>query len=164
MNASFHQFRNKIINPVQFRFFLLVKLPTAFLCGLRIKQFSEKSTTIVVRHWWFTQNPFRSMYFAVQSMAAEMSTGLMCFGQIYQREPAVSMLVVRVDSQYIKKATGLIFFTCEDGEKIEAAIEETIRTGEGTGVVTRSVGTNEKNEIVAEFQITWSFKAKKSNP
>lgn len=164
MNASFHQFRNKIINPIQFRFFLLVKLPAAFLCGLRIKQFSEKSTTIVVRHWWLTQNPFRSMYFAVQSMAAEMSTGLMCFGQIYQREPAVSMLVVRVDSQYLKKATGLISFTCEDGEKIEAAIEETIRTGEGTAVVTRSVGTNEKNEIVAEFQLTWSFKAKKSNP
>ena len=163
MNASFHQFRSKIIHPIQFRFFLLVKLPTAFLCGLRIWQFSEKSTTIAVRHRWFTQNPFRSMYFAVQSMAAEMSTGLMCFGQIYKRNPAVSMLVVRVDSQYIKKATGLILFTCVDGEKIEAAIEETIRTGEGTGVVTKSVGTNEKNEVVAEFQITWSFKAKKSN-
>jgi hypothetical protein len=71
------------------------------------------------------------------------------------------MLVVRVDSQYIKKATGLILFTCEDGDKIEAAIESTIQTGEGTGVITRSVGKNEKGEVVAEFHITWSFKAKK---
>lgn len=161
MNPSFLQFRNKITHPIQFRFFLLIKLPTAFLCGLRIRKFDEKVTAIAVRHWWFTQNPFQSMYFAVQSMAAEMSTGLMCFGQIYRRQPAVSMLVVRVDSQYIKKATGLIIFTCSDGEKIEAAIEETVRTGEGTGVVTRSIGTNENNEVVAEFQITWSFKAKK---
>lgn len=162
MNPSFHQFRNKIISPIQFRFFLLIKLPTAFLCGLRIKQFNEKSTVISVRHWWFNQNPFQSMYFAVQSMAAEMSTGLMCFGQVYRRNPSVSMLVVRVDSQYLKKATGQILFTCEDGDKIEAAIEKAIESGDGTGIVTRSVGTNSNNEVVAEFQITWSFKVKKN--
>jgi hypothetical protein len=52
-------------------------------------------------------------------------------------------------------------FTCEDGDKIEAAIEKAIESGDGTGIVTRSVGTNSNNEVVAEFQITWSFKVKK---
>ena len=28
-----------------------------------------------VKHRWINQNPFNSMYFAVQAMAAELSTG-----------------------------------------------------------------------------------------
>ena len=161
MNPSFAVFEKVINNPIRFRFFLLLKLPTAFLCGLRIKHFSAASNTIVVKHWWFVQNPFRSMYFAVQSMAAEMSTGLMSFGQVYKRNPAVSMLVVSLESSFLKKATGRIFFTCNDGELIEKAVEQAIATGESTSVVAHSVGRNENNEVVSEFKITWSFKVRK---
>jgi len=162
MNPSFSVFQSKINHPISFRFFLLQKLPTAFLCGLRIRELNPTTTIISVKHWWFNQNPFRSMYFAVQSMAAEMSTGLMSFGQVYRRNPAVSMLVVKLEASFIKKATGLILFTCKDGALIEKAVEETIATGESTQIVTRSVGTNENNEVVAEFLITWSFKARKN--
>ena len=101
------------------------------------------------------------MYFAVQSMAAEMSTGLMSFGQVYKRNPAVSMLVVSLESSFLKKATGRIFFTCNDGELIEKAVEQAIATGESTSVVAHSVGRNENNEVVSEFKITWSFKVRK---
>jgi preprotein translocase subunit SecA len=34
-------------------------------------------------------------------------------------------------------------------------------TGEGKTVICKSVGTNSKGEVVAEFNFTWSFKAKK---
>lgn len=162
MNPSFSVFQSKISNPISFRFFLLQKLPTAFLCGLRIKELSSTTTVISVKHWWFNQNPFRSMYFAVQSMAAEMSTGLMSFGQVYRRTPAVSMLVVKIEASFIKKATGMILFTCHDGALIEQAVEDTIVSGESTQIVTKSTGTNENNEVVAEFLITWSFKARKN--
>jgi hypothetical protein len=162
MNPHFETFRGKISSPISFRFFLLQKLPTAYLCGLRIKELNATTTVISVRHGWFNQNPFRSMYFAVQSMAAEMSTGLMSFGQVYRRNPAVSMLVVKLEASFIKKATGLILFTCTDGALIDKAVEDTIVSGDSTQIVTRSVGTNENNEIVAEFLITWSFKARKN--
>jgi hypothetical protein len=162
MNPHFETFRGKISSPISFRFFLLQKLPTAYLCGLRIKELNANTTVISVRHGWFNQNPFRSMYFAVQSMAAEMSTGLMSFGQVYRRNPAVSMLVVKLEASFIKKATGLILFTCTDGALIDKAVEDTIASGESTQIVTRSVGTNENNEVVAEFLITWSFKARKN--
>jgi hypothetical protein len=48
-----------------------------------------------------------------------------------------------------------------DGALIDKAVEDTIASGESTQIVTRSVGTNESNEVVAEFLITWSFKARK---
>ena len=79
------------------------------------------------------------MYFAVQAMAAEMSTGLLAFGQLYKRTPQVSMLVVGMDVQYKKKATGQIYFTCTDGQLIKNCIEEAIRTGIGQTLVCRSL-------------------------
>jgi hypothetical protein len=67
-----------------------------------------------------------------------------------------------LEASFIKKATGLILFTCMDGALIDKAVEDTIVSGESTQIVTRSVGTNENNEVVAEFLITWSFKARKN--
>lgn len=162
MNPGFASFHQQIINPLKFRLFMLKKLPSAYFAGLRIKEFNEHKAVITVRYKWFTQNPFRSMYFAVQAMAAEMSTGLLASGQVYQRDPAVSMLVVGLEAKFFKKATDLISFTCTEGDAIDKVIEESINTGEGKTITCRSIGTNEAGEQVSEFLITWSFKTKTS--
>lgn len=142
---------------------MLQKLPTAFFAGLCIREFDEHKAVITVRYKWFTQNPFRSMYFAVQSMAAEMSTGLLASGQAYRRNPAVSMLVVGLEAKFFKRATDLIAFTCEDGDAIDAVIEASIASGEGKTIICRSVGRNGAGEQVSEFLITWSFKVKSNS-
>lgn len=79
---------------------------------------------------------------------------------LYQKSPAVSMLVTKVESEYFKKATGRTTFECDDGMLIKQAIEEAIRTGEPAVVRAASVGRNEREEMVALFYITWSFKAR----
>ena len=93
-------------------------------------------------------------------MAAEMCSGMLAFAQVYKRNPKISMLVVKMEVHFIKKATGTVLFTCEDGAAIQATINESIATGEGKSIVCVSKGKNSANEIVAEFLITWSFKAK----
>ena len=161
MNPAFSRFQQLITNPLKFTFFKIVKLPAAFVAGLRIGKFTAEESIILVKHGWLNQNPFKSMYFAVQLMAAEMSTGLFAVGQTYKRNPVVSMLVINVQGNFYKKATGLISFTCKDGAKIEAIIEECISSGEGKTLICNSIATNENGEVVAEFSVTWSFKSKK---
>ena len=100
------------------------------------------------------------MYFAAQAMAAEMSTGLLAFGHIYNQSPKLSMLVVKMEVIYVKKGTGKLFFTCNDGRAIQDCIAEAIQTGEARTLACRSVGKNEAGETVAEFTFTWSFKTK----
>lgn len=143
-----------------FRLFLLQQLPSAFFAGLKIRAFDSTHATVTVRYRWFTRNPFRSMYFAVQSMAAEMSTGLLASGHLYQRIPRVSMLVVGLEAKFIKRATSLVSFTCNDGAAIRAAIEESIATGEARTVHCEATGTDAAGETVSIFRIEWSFKAK----
>jgi primase-polymerase (primpol)-like protein len=94
-------------------------------------------------------------------MAAEMSSGLLAFGHIYNQPTKVSMLVVKMVAEYHKKGTGKLKFICEDGTAIKNAIAETIQTGDGISLICKCIGINEAGEDVATFHFTWSFKAKR---
>jgi hypothetical protein len=147
-------------HPVKFRMFLFTKLPAAFFAGVRLREVDDKKCRVTVPYKWLSQNPFRSIYFACLSMAAELSTGALAMAHLYKSNPPVSMLVVKVESEYFKKATGRTSFVCEDGPLFQKAVEETITTGESRTVKAKSTGTDKKGDVVAEFLITWSFKAK----
>ncbi len=154
-------FLKLINNRFKFGLFLFSKLPSAFFSGVRVQFADENKCAVVVPYKWFSQNPFKSTYFACLSMAAEMSTGVLGLAHIHKKNPAVSMLVVNISGNFIKKAVGKTTFVCNDGLIIKQAIEAAIFHGEGKTVIAKSTGTNAQGEVVAEFLITWSFKAKK---
>lgn len=162
MLSGTQEFIQLMRHPVKFRWFLLSRLPSAFFAGVRIKEADEYKCVVTVPFKWFSQNPFRSTYFACLSMAAELSTGSLAMAHLYKRKPAVSMLVVKVDSTYMKKATGITTFACEDGQQLRTTIETAVQTGESQSFTATSVGRNEEGETVATFLITWSFKARKT--
>jgi hypothetical protein len=143
--------------------YLLFKLPAAFFSGIKVKESNEEKCITSVTYKWLTQNPFRSIYFASLAMAAEMSTGAIALSNVYKRKPSISMLVTRMEATYFKKATGTIFFTCEQGKEIALIIDEAVETGEGKSIVAKSTGKNKSGEIVAEFLFGWSFKTKTAN-
>lgn len=148
------------LNPFKFRLFLLTKLPVAYFSGVRVIQADETQAVVTIPYKRFTTNPFKSTYFACLSMAAEMSTGLLAMAHTFEGKPAVSMLVIKTEGNFFKKATGLTTFTCADGKAIKYAIEETKLSGEGTTVTATSVGRDEDENVIAEFIFTWSFKRK----
>ena len=143
--------------------YLLYKLPAAFFSGVRVRKIDEEKCITSVPYKWLTQNPFRSTYFASLAMAAEMSTGTLALSNVYKRKPVISMLVIKMEATYFKKATGIIFFTCDQGKEIISIIDEAVETGEGKSFIAKSVGKNKDGEIVAEFLFTWSFKTKSAN-
>jgi hypothetical protein len=140
--------------------FLFFKLPSAFWCGVRIKSIVANQCVVTVKHRWMNQNPFNSMYFAVQAMAAELTTGALVMFQIKKSGQKISMLVANNKGNFSKKATGRITFVCNDGNLIEQAIQKTIETGEGQTFWMKSIGTNEKGEQVSEMDFEWSVRLK----
>ena len=160
MNPHAPAFIKLMKHPVKFSLFLFFKLPSAFFAGVRLRDIDATHSRITVPFKWFSQNPFESTYFACLAMAAEMSTGVLGLMQLYKRKPAISMLVIKLEAAYFKKAVNRTSFVCEDGELIETAVNETIATGEAKVIRAKSVGKNKEGEVVAEFYITWSFKAK----
>lgn len=160
MEPSVIKFLETVQHPIKFRLFLLSKLPSAFFSGVKVKYADDSKAIVTIPFKWFSKNPFRSIYFACLSMAAEMSTGVLAMSNTYEQTPAVSMLVIKTEAIYLKKATGVTTFTCEDGKMLKATIDEAKASGKGTTFAARSVGRDKDGEVVAEFTITWSFKAK----
>ncbi len=162
MQPNVAEFIKLMAGPVKFRAFLLTKIPSAYFSGVRIREITENHCKVSVPYKWFSQNPFRSTYFACLAMAAEMSTGALAMAHVYKSRPAISMLVVKMESMFYKKATGRTTFSCQDGPAIKEIVQKAVSTGEGQQLVCTSEGTNDAGDLVARFLITWSFKAKKN--
>ena len=100
------------------------------------------------------------MYFAVQNMAAELSTGALVMKSIRERNTKISMLVVKMSSEYFKKATGRITFSCENGSLVRETITSAIIDNEGKEMDLNVIAKNEDGIIVSRFEFTWSVKPK----
>ncbi|PHR74103.1 MAG: thioesterase [Lutibacter sp.] len=147
--------------PNKINLFLMVKLPLAYIAGVRMKSLTEKETRVTVRHRWISQNPYKSLYWAVQGMASELTTGVLLMKQITDSDTKISMLVTGLKGDFTKKAKGKITFTCLEGDKIKQSIEKTIKTGEWEKLTLTSEGFDEANEKVSKFEYEWSIRAKK---
>jgi len=146
--------------PFKLNAYTFFKLPSAFWSGVRVKQITPDICMVTVKHSWFNQNPFKSMYFAVQAMAAEFTTGALVLFHINSSGKNISMLVAQNKAVFTKKATGKITFTCNQGKEIADCIEKAIQTNEGQTIWLTSIGINEIGEQVSEMQFQWTIKSR----
>ncbi len=149
------------VSTSKFNTFTFFKLPSAWWCGVRLRHIDKNKAIVTVTHKWFNQNPFKSMFWAVQGMAAELATGAMMIDQIKESGQKISMLVANNNASFTKKATGKITFTCEDGHLIKEAIDKTIATGEGQTIWMKSVGVNTDGVVVSTFNFEWTIRVKR---
>lgn len=146
--------------PSKLNTFLFFKLPSAYWSGVRVKSITTTSCTVTVKHRWINQNPFNSMYFAVQAMAAELTTGALVMYHIKKSGKKISMLVANNKGNFTKKARGRITFSCNDGHLIEEAITKAIATGEGQTFWMNSFGKDAAGDQVSHMEFEWSIKVK----
>ena len=153
-------FDKKVKNKFLFGIFLFVNLPMAWIAGLKLNDFNHSQCSVYLKHSYLNQNPFKSIYWACQGMAAELSTGLLAFRYIDMSGKKISLLVIDVKSKFFKKAIGKVIFNCNDGLLIQKTIQKRISEQKPQTCLTNSVGFDESNNMVSSFEITWSFKLK----
>lgn len=158
LNKEAQKYVNNMTNPFYFRVGMLFKLPSASFWKLRVKSLSLEKCEISIPYFWRTQNPFKSIYFAAMSGAAELSTGALC--QLAMAgKGKFSMLVVDFRAEYYKKADEKIIFTCNQGLELVTLIDS-LAIGDFKKLTMTSTGTNPRGEEVAKIYVTWSFKRK----
>ena len=149
---------NRINSKILFKLFSIVKLPLAFLTGLKIVKLNADECVTNVRLKYLNKNPFGSTYFAVLSMAAELSTGAIALIAAEGRHPSVAKIITSMKADFIKKATGSTKFTCTEGSKLFRAVNNAIATKESQVETVSSIGCDRSGDVVAHFEFTWSFK------
>ena len=160
MNIFVKNFLLMPLKPSKINVFLFFKLPAAYFCGVRVKSISDTTCTTSVKHRWINQNPFKSMFWAVQGMAAELSTGALLISIVKERKRDVSMLIANNKASFSKKARGRITFTCDEGDLIKEAVEKAITSGEGQTCWMKSIGKNSEGDIVSTFEFEWAVKVR----
>jgi len=153
-------FRKNILKPLRLKTFFLQRMPLGFFAGLRVDVFNTKEAIVSLPFNTITKNPFRSVYFGAQAMAAELSTGVLAMDAVIDSKKNVSMLVFDMKAHFSKKAVSRISFRCNQGGEIRDAIQQAIETKEGVTVEVKSIGTDQEGDIVSEFNYTWTFKLK----
>ena len=138
----------------------MFKLPSAYFCGVRTKYLDDTKCVVSVKHRWINQNPFNSMFWAVQGMAAELTTGALMMAKIKQSGKNISMLVANNNATFTKKATGRITFQCNEGHLVDDAIKNAVKTGEGQTIWMKANGTNHDGVEVSSFNFEWTIKLK----
>jgi hypothetical protein len=145
----------------KYNFFLFKDLPSAWLCGVRVKDLNDKKCIISVRHNWFNSNPFKSLYWAVQGMASELATGLAIIDFANKNKLKISMLVISNESKFLKKAKGLIRFECDQVNTLKKTLSSLSKNKTTDKIKLKSTGYDESGDVVSEFIYEWSFKLKK---
>jgi hypothetical protein len=136
---------------------MLLKLPAAWLSGVRLSLINDSRCEVKVKFKWINQNPYRSMFWAVQGMAAELSTGMLLTNSIQNSKANISMLLVSNKSSFHKKAVGKITFICEEGENAKKLINSTIQNITSKAWF-KAKGYDETGDLVSEFDFEWSCK------
>ena len=142
---------------VRFRFFTVLTMPAAWFAGLRLDNIDDHACCTSLPGGWRTQNPFKTMYWAVQGMGAELATGAVPFAISRSMSEKLRMFVVGTEAKFVKRAKGRIKFTCGEAMKAREAIEESMKTGEPIEIDLRSVGIDDSGEVVSEWIFRWNF-------
>jgi hypothetical protein len=146
---------------LKFNLYLLKNLPAAWFMGCSVKEINFEKCVVELPYRWSSKNPFRSIYFAAQCAAAELSTGLPTAVALTGK-PSTSMLLVGIETKFYKKADSTSLFICEDNLLAQTKINDAIRLGESQTFTMVSKGYNAKKELISESSVTWSVKMRKA--
>jgi hypothetical protein len=145
-------------SPFTFIPFSLAKIPMLAIAGVRIREMSKERSVVSAPFKHVNKNPFKSMYFAVQAMAAELSTAGAAMLALEAFGDKFAYIVVGLKAEFVKKADQKVFFECTNYDDFHNALEKAITTNEPVQVSAVTVGKMANGTVVSTFEVTWSFK------
>ncbi|MBB3696055.1 DUF4442 domain-containing protein [Flammeovirga yaeyamensis] len=161
LSVKQEKFAKKMLHPFKFKLFTLTQVPLGFIAGMKLETLEGEQCTTSLPYKFLNKNPFKSTYFAAQSMAAELSTAALGMLHLSDHLKTIAFIIVDMEAKFIKKATDKVTFTCVDGEMVQKGIEKAYETGESVEVKMKTEGKMPNGQVVSTFYFTWSFKKRK---
>ena len=145
------------LTPFEINLYTFFNLPSAWWCGVRVKKISSKCCSTKVNLNWINKNPFNSMFWAIQGMSAELSTGVLIMQASKSFKCDISMLVINNKATFRKKARGQIVFSCNNGEAVEKTFTKLFKTNKSQTLWLQAIGVDEEGDIVSTFDFEWTL-------
>ena len=142
--------------PFGINLYTFFNLPSAWWCGVRVKKISSKHCSTKVNLNLINKNSFKSIFWAIQGMAAELSTGALIMKASKSFKCDISMLVINNKATFTKKAKGQIVFSCDDGEAVDKTFTKLLKTNKSQTLWLQAKGDDKEGDIVSIFDFEWN--------
>lgn len=144
-------------------YFSLTQVRLIHYCRPKIHDITEDGVTLFMPLDRRTRNHVNSMYIGAMVVGVDMVAGFTAMLKIRKSKRNVILIFKDLNAEFFKRAEGDVHYICKEGKAIEAAVEETLRTGERVNLpvpVIATVPDKFGDEPVAKFSITLSMKEK----
>ena len=109
----------KIDNKIIYKLISVMKLPMVLISGIKIDSITEEICSTSVRYRYINKNPFNSTYFAVLSMAAELSTGALALLSAGGVNSDISFIITGMEAKFVKKDENGFVYPLKITKRIE---------------------------------------------
>ena len=145
------------LTPKGINIFTFFNLPSAWWSGVRVVKITPVTCEVKVHLLWINKNPFNSMFWAIQGMAAELSTGVLIMQEAKDLDIKISMLVINNKANFTKKAKGKLVFSCRPNDLIKNTFQNLLETKNPQTLWLQSRGIDEKGDTVSTFDFEWTL-------
>jgi len=142
-------------------FFGLTKVPLIFYVRPKVISINEKRVVIKIPFRRRTKNHLNSMYFGALCIGSDIAGGMIAMYIMNTRKLKLSLAFKDLKVDFIKRPESDVYFTCEDGDKINAMIRKSLETGERINepvTIKATISPEPNTEVYAQFVLTLSLK------
>lgn len=139
------------------------KIPLIFFCRPKIHEFSDEKCVIRIPCKRRVKNHVNSMYIGALTIGADLAGGFLAMRHIERTGKKIILIFKDMKAEYLKLVEGDAYFTCNDGEKVRAAVDLAASTGERQNIPVNihvTVPSHLGDESAAEYTLTLSIKDK----
>src|SRR6185312_13903005 len=123
----------KLKETVRLRAVGLLKIPVLFFLSPSVVELDDYRCVVRIPLTRRSKNHLGSMYFGALCAGADCAGGLIAWklsDEAAARGKKISLIFKDFKAEFLKRAEGDVFFTCEDGQAIRQLVERVLTTGE----------------------------------
>ena len=148
------------IKKMRWLLFLLgfMKIPMIRYTKPKLLVIDDNTVRVKIKLRRRTKNHLSSMYFGALSVGADIAGGIQVFYFSKKMDRKVSFAFKGMNAQFLKRAESDIVFESNEGQKIQKAMEKSLKEGSRINDSIMVEAKNDSGEIVATFEMIVSVR------
>ena len=148
------------IKKMRWLLFLLgfMKIPMIRYTKPKLLAIDDNTVRVKIKLRRRTKNHLSSMYFGALSVGADIAGGIQVFYFSKKMDRKVSFEFKGMNAQFLKRAESDIIFESNEGQKIQKAMEKSLKEGSRINDSIMVEAKNDQGEVVATFEMIVSVR------
>ena len=152
-------FRNRVISPLMFRSYMLVKMPVLGVTGAYLSQIDTRRSEAHLPYSWTTKNLFGRMFDSAVTATAETTSLSLLVLHIRNQDADLTAELVEMECDVLRTVEQDLHLRCQDGYRYADFVNRAADSGPMTQSFEVCAETID-GRATHEFEFRWRLRAK----